>query len=92
LYVGGPTILFGVALLQLFVATETTVVATGAFSLLVPAFATVGVAPLALLFAFVLRLSTVSERTVAVTPFTTPTQEQQPDLKADAADQPANEE
>ncbi len=92
LYVGGPTIVFGVALLQLFVTTETTVVASSAFSFLVPVFATVGIAPLALLFAFVLRLSTVSERTVAVTPFTTPTQEQQPDMKADATDQPASEE
>ena len=81
LYVGVPSVLSGLGLLQMFVATD-----AGAFdpillSVFVPVFVTIGAAPLAVLFAFVLRLSTVAERTVAVTPFTTPTQEHQPELK-----------
>jgi hypothetical protein len=91
LYVGAPTILFGVGLLQVFVATEAAALSTEVLALLVPVFATVGVAPLAVLFAYVLRLSTVSERTVAITPFTTPTQEQQPEFKSVTADRPGKE-
>lgn len=86
LYVGAPTILFGVGLLQIFVTAEAAALSTEVLSLLVPVFVTVGVAPLAVLFAYVLRISTVSERTVAITPFTTPTQEQQPELKSTATD------
>ena len=37
---------------------------------------TVGFLPLALLFAYILRIATVTQRTVATTPFTTPEQEQ----------------
>ncbi len=91
LYVGAPTILFGVGLLQVFVVTEAASLSSEVLSLLVPVFVTVGVAPLAVLFAYVLRISTVSERTVAITPFTTPTQEQQPELKSTATDLSENE-
>lgn len=44
--------------------------------LLVPVAATVGFLPLALLVAFILRTATVTQRTAATLPFTTPEQEQ----------------
>ncbi|WP_254612515.1 hypothetical protein [Haloterrigena gelatinilytica] len=40
-----------------------------------PLAVTIGVFPLALLFAYILRTATVTERTAAITPFTTPEQE-----------------
>jgi hypothetical protein len=41
-----------------------------------PVLVGVSIAPLAVLLSFILRLSVVAERTVAVTPFTTSTQEE----------------
>ena len=44
--------------------------------LVVPVLVSIAFVPLALLFSFIVRISTVTERTVATIPFTTPTQEQ----------------
>jgi len=44
-------------------------------SRLVPVALTIGVAPLVILVAFVLWISTVAQRTAAITPFTTPSRE-----------------
>lgn len=44
-------------------------------AVLFPIIVTVGVLPLSLLFSYILRLMTVTERTAAITPFTTPEQE-----------------
>lgn len=44
--------------------------------IVVAAVITVGLSPLSLLFAFIVRIATVSERTAALFPFTTPKQEQ----------------
>lgn len=44
----------------------------------IPPVAGVGLLPLSVLFAFVLRLATVTQRTAAITPFTTPEQEEDP--------------
>mgnify|MGYP006270752617 FL=1 len=41
----------------------------------VPAIAAVGLLPLAVLFSYALRLAVVTQRTIAITPFTTPEQE-----------------
>lgn len=75
LYVGGPTIFAVVAALGLVTVGDTRVLATPQLAWLFPFFVALSVAPLAVLVSFVLRLSVVAERTVAVTPFTTATQE-----------------
>lgn len=78
MYVGVPVIFVGLSLMEVFVSTRQPVLSPNQLSILTPSFATVGGAPLALLFAYVLRLTVVSERTAAITPFTTPTQEETP--------------
>ncbi|WP_435177503.1 hypothetical protein [Halorussus sp. AFM4] len=78
LYVGVPVIFAGLALMVTFVSTSAPALTSRQLSVITPVFAAVGAAPLALLFAYVLRLSVVSERTAAITPFTTPTQESTP--------------
>ena len=40
-----------------------------------PLIITIGLLPISLLFAFILRIATVSQRTAATLPFTTPRQE-----------------
>ena len=45
---------------------------------LIPFVVGVGLLPLSVLFSFVLRLATVTQRTPAITPFTTPEQEEKP--------------
>jgi len=78
MYVGVPVILAGLVLMEVFVSTRQPVLSARQLSLITPAFATAAAAPLALLFGYVLRLSVVSQRTAAITPFTTPTQEATP--------------
>jgi hypothetical protein len=69
LYVGVPAVLVPVLVLRTFA------VGFGVFSpeilfTFVPVAVTIAAAPLAVLFAYVLRLSSVAERTIAITPFT----------------------
>lgn len=45
------------------------------FALVVPGLITAGFAPITLLFVYILRIATVSKRTAAIMPFTTPAQE-----------------
>ena len=78
MYVGVPVIFAGLALMVTFVSTARPALTPRQLSVVTPLFTTVGAAPLALLFTYVLRLSVVSERTAAITPFTTPTQESTP--------------
>jgi hypothetical protein len=78
LYVGVPVILAGLGLMDVFVSSRRAVLSSVQLSVITPVFATIGGAPLVLLFTYVLRLSVVSERTAAITPFTTPTQEETP--------------
>ncbi|WP_435178311.1 hypothetical protein [Halorussus sp. AFM4] len=75
LYVGGPTIFAMVSVLALVIVGDTRVLDAAQLAWLVPAYVALSVAPLAVLVSFILRLSVVAERTVAVTPFTTSTQE-----------------
>lgn len=76
LYVGTPAILLTVAVLTILSITSSTVATSGQLSFVILLVSTVGTAPLMVLISYVLRFSVVSERTVAITPFTTPTQEQ----------------
>ena len=78
MYVGVPVILVGLGLMEVFVSARQPALTPKLLSILTPVFAAIGGAPLALLFAYVLRLTVVSERTAAITPFTTPTQEETP--------------
>ena len=77
--------LFYVGLVSLVVVVSGLLILTastgGSFSrpalrLLVPAIVTVGLAPISLLFAFILRIATVTQRTVSTIPFTTSIQEE----------------
>lgn len=77
LYVGIPAELVAVGMLLVFSSSpDSTSLATLPVGVL-PAFVTIGLAPLAVLFAFVLRIAVVTQRTAAITPFTTPEQETQ---------------
>lgn len=74
LYVGVPAELTAtLALLSLGAAPGSTVPRVLQFPV-VPAAITLSLAPLVVLLAFVLRITLVTERTVAITPFTTPKQ------------------
>lgn len=63
------------ATLLLFTGPGGTTVGRGVLEYLVPAVVTVGLFPLVLLFTYILRTATVTRRTAAIVPFTTPTQE-----------------
>lgn len=74
LYVGIPAELVATGMLIVFSASSDPI----SFPLLAPAVVPVAVtinfAPLAVLFSFILRITIVTERTVAIVPFTTPDQ------------------
>lgn len=78
MYIGVPVVLVAFGLLEVFISTQQPVLSPIQLSILTPAFATIGAAPLIVLFTYVLRLAVISERTAAITPFTTPTQEETP--------------
>lgn len=76
LYIGVPAV--GSALLLFLVSVDgpsETIAVRSYLSASVIVVVTLGFAPLAVLFSFVLRVATVAQRTVAITPFATPTQE-----------------
>lgn len=69
LYVGIPSVAASVLLLTTYAGSSGPAYGE-VLAVVVPAVVTFSFAPLALLFAFVLRVSMVAQRTVAVTPFT----------------------
>ena len=69
LYVGVPALLTAVVMLRAFAAGFQSFTALQLLAV-VPLAVTVGMAPLLVLFAYVLRLTTVARRTLAITPFT----------------------
>lgn len=75
LYAGIPAEVVTFGIMLAFAASAQPAIPPQAFAVLVPVVFTVVLAPLAILFAFVLRVATVAQRTAAITPFTTPTQE-----------------
>ncbi|GAA0663812.1 hypothetical protein [Natronoarchaeum mannanilyticum] len=75
LYVGIPAIVAAGLLLPVYRPPGGPTVPRWAIGPLFTLGVVVSLAPIAMLFAFVLRLTVVSQRTVAVTPFTTPRQE-----------------
>jgi hypothetical protein len=75
LIVGMPAVFVCIAMLQLFSASADAIVSPATVSTLAPVAVTVALAPLAVVFSYVLRISAVAQRTVAITPFTTASQE-----------------
>ncbi|WP_256393628.1 hypothetical protein [Natronoarchaeum rubrum] len=75
LYVGIPAIVAAALLLPVYRTPGVPTVPRWTLGPLFTLGVVVSLAPIAVLFAFVLRLTVVSQRTVAVTPFTTPRQE-----------------
>jgi hypothetical protein len=75
LYVGLPAMFVPVCVLVAFTALPAVGATSPALRPVVAAAAVVGLTPLAVLFSFVLRVATVSQRTIAITPFTMAHQE-----------------
>lgn len=75
LYAGVPAEVISVAVL--FAITGGGTPPLKLANVVIPAAAVVGLLPLSLLFAFILRTATVTQRTAATLPFTTPGQEQE---------------
>ncbi|WP_321112676.1 hypothetical protein [Halorussus salinisoli] len=75
LYAGLPAELISVVVLLGFTADQGSAL-TDSLPLLLPVTVTVAFLPLAILLSFIVRTATVTERTVATIPFTTPSQEQ----------------
>lgn len=76
LYTVIPAVVVAIIMMHQFAASNQVVLTPTVLSALVPVALTIGIAPLSVLFTFVLRVSMVSQRTVAITPFTTPSQEE----------------
>lgn len=74
LYAGFPAELFLAVMLLGFTAEGITIL-TQYSTVLMPITVSIAFTPLALLFAFIVRIATVTERTAATIPFTTPKQE-----------------
>ena len=75
LYVGVPAVIVSVLVLRTFASPGSAIASQIRPRVYLPLAITISIAPLAVLFAYVIRLSTVAQRTVAITPFTTATQE-----------------
>lgn len=74
-YAGIPAVSVAVAALFTMTTISDLRFAASAQPIVFPAAVTVGIFPLTVLFSYILRTATVTERTAAITPFTTPEQE-----------------
>ena len=74
-YVGLPAVIVVGTTLFLFTGAAGPAVPSSVVPILVPATLTIGLLPLVVLFAFILRIGTVARRTAAIIPFTAPVQE-----------------
>lgn len=79
LYVGVPALFSSVAMLRGFAVGFETIPADVLLTS-VPLAVTVALAPLMVLFAYILRITAVARRTIAITPFTMPKQEHDHEL------------
>ena len=75
LYVGVPAVMSAILLLLIYASAPEPPIRIEHLKLIVPVVVILGFVPLAVLCSFVLRIAMVAQRTVAITPFTTPTQE-----------------
>lgn len=76
LYVGVAAVGGGIYLLLIYASSAEPPANYTFLRVAVPIVVVLGFAPLAILFSFILRISMVAQRTVAITPFTTSTEEQ----------------
>lgn len=74
-YAGLPAVAIVISGLFVFTAPSGTSVSRTVLAIGMPAIIAIGFVPLAILFAFIIRIATVSQRTAAMLPFTTPMQE-----------------
>lgn len=75
LYVGMPAMFVSICVLSAFTISPNVGMTDPTFRTVVAGAIMVGLVPLSVLFAFVLRVATVSQKTIAITPFTTAEQE-----------------
>lgn len=75
LYVGMPAMFVSICVLSAFTISPNVGMTDPTFRTVVAGAIVVGLLPLSVLFAFVLRIATVSQKTIAITPFTTAEQE-----------------
>lgn len=75
LYVGMPAVASALLLLYVYTSASGMPIPNGYLEVIVQAVLVLGFVPFAVLFSFVLRIAAVAQRTVAITPFTTPEQE-----------------
>ncbi|WP_101297742.1 hypothetical protein [Halegenticoccus soli] len=78
LYVGVPAVGSSVVVLALYSTANVGSLSTAAFDATVAVALTIGLAPLAVLFSFVLRLAWIAQRTATVAPFTASGREYRP--------------
>lgn len=74
-YIGLASVATVIGGLFVFTAVEGVSVSSSSLTVIMPLIITIGLLPISLLFAFILRIATVSQRTAATLPFTTPRQE-----------------
>lgn len=74
-YIGLASVATVIGGLFVFTAVQGVSVSPASLTVIMPLIITIGVLPISLLFAFILRIATVSQRTAATLPFTTPHQE-----------------
>lgn len=74
-YTGLPAVVVVAATLLVFTESSEPPLARPVLTVLFPAVVTVGLFPLTVLFAYILRTATVARRTAAIIPFTAPSQE-----------------
>ncbi len=75
-YAGLPSVTIVAIGLLLLTGSTGSVFARSYIRLFVPTVVTIGLLPITILFAYILRIATVTQRTAATLPFTTPAQEQ----------------
>ena len=74
-YVGLTSVAAVISGLFVFTATRGASLPSSYLTILLPTIITIGLLPICVLFSFILRIATVSQRMAAVLPFTTPLQE-----------------
>ncbi|WP_247729047.1 hypothetical protein [Halovivax limisalsi] len=81
LYVGAPAVGSSLLLLLIYASTAEPPVTASHLDVIVPAVLILGILPLIVLFSFVLRIATIAQRTVAITPFSTEERESDIDIQ-----------
>lgn len=81
LYVGAPAVGSALLLLFIYASTAEAPVTASYLNVIVPAVVILGILPLLVLFSFVLRIATIAQHTVAITPFSTEERESDVEIR-----------